>query len=43
LGVPGGVAKEVYIFVALVFFIFSFGMSFASRKLESTVGRGKAV
>ena len=41
LGVSGGIAKEVYVFVALVFFIFSFGMSFASRKLESKLGFGK--
>jgi len=41
LGVPGGVAKEVYVFVAFVFFIFSFGMSFASRRLESKLGFGK--
>lgn len=41
LGVTGGVAKEVYVFVALVFFIFSFGMSFASRRLESKLGFGK--
>lgn len=41
LGVTGGVAKEVYVFVAFVFFIFSFGMSFASRKLESKLGFGK--
>lgn len=41
LGVPGGVAKEVYLFVALVFFIFSFGMSFASRRLERRLGVGE--
>jgi general L-amino acid transport system permease protein len=41
LGVPGGVAREVYLFVALVFFIFSFGMSTASRRLESQLGVGK--
>ncbi len=41
LGVPGGVAKEVYVFVAVVFFIFSYGMSFASRRLESKLGFGK--
>ncbi len=41
LGVPGGVAKEVYVFVAIVFFIFSYGMSFASKKLESKLGFGK--
>jgi general L-amino acid transport system permease protein len=40
LGTPGGVAKEVYLFVALVFFIFSFGMSTASRRLESKLGVG---
>ena len=43
LGVPGGVAHEVYLFVALVFFIFSFGMSTASRRLETQVGRGQPV
>jgi len=41
LGTPGGVAREVYLFVALVFFIFSFGMSTASRRLESRLGVGK--
>lgn len=41
LGVPGGVAREVYLFVALVFFIFSFGMSTASRRLETRLGVGK--
>jgi general L-amino acid transport system permease protein len=41
IGVSGGVAKEVYVFIALVFFIFSFGMSFASRRLESKLGFGK--
>jgi general L-amino acid transport system permease protein len=41
LGVPGGVAKEVYVFVAFVFFIFSYGMSFVSRKLENKLGFGK--
>jgi general L-amino acid transport system permease protein len=41
LGVPGGVAKEVYLFVALVFFIFSFGMSSASRRLEKQLGVGE--
>lgn len=40
-GVPGGVAREVYIFVALIFFIFNFGMSTASRRLESQLGVGK--
>ena len=38
LGVPGGVTKEAYIFVAFVFFVFSFGMSFASRRFEGASG-----
>jgi len=41
LGVSGGVAKEVYVFIAIVFFIFSYGMSFASRQLEHQLGFGK--
>ncbi len=41
LGVPGGVSRQVYLFVALVFFIFSFGMSTASRRLEAKLGVGK--
>ena len=41
LGVPGGVSREVYLFVALIFFIFSFGMSTASRRLEAKLGVGK--
>jgi len=41
LGVAGGVAKEVYVFVGLIFFLFSYGMSFASRRLESKLGFGK--
>jgi general L-amino acid transport system permease protein len=40
-GVPGGVAREVYVFVALIFFLFNFGMSTASRRLESQLGVGK--
>ena len=37
--VPGGVIREVYGFVAVVYFIFSFGMSWASRQLEDVIGR----
>jgi hypothetical protein len=29
------------VFVGLVFFLFSYGMSFASRRLESKLGFGK--
>lgn len=41
LGVPGGITKEVYLFTALVYFIFSYGMSVASRRLEASLGVGK--
>ena len=41
LGVPGGITKEVYLFAALVYFIFSFGMSFASKRLEAQLNTGK--
>lgn len=32
---------EIYVFVAAIYFIGSFGMSFASRRLESRLGVGK--
>jgi general L-amino acid transport system permease protein len=35
LGVAGGITKEVYLFTAVVYFVFSYGMSFASRRLET--------
>jgi general L-amino acid transport system permease protein len=35
LGVPGGITKEVYLFTGLLYFIFSYGMSFASKRLEA--------
>jgi general L-amino acid transport system permease protein len=41
LSVPGGITREVFVFVALVYFIFSFGMSWASRRLEAQLGVGK--
>jgi general L-amino acid transport system permease protein len=41
LAVPGGVIREVYVFVAVVYFIFSFGMSWASRRLEAQLDVGK--
>jgi general L-amino acid transport system permease protein len=40
LTITGGVTREVYVFVALVYFIFSFGMSWASRRLEAQLGVG---
>lgn len=39
--IAGGITREVYVFVALVYFTFSFGMSSASRRLESQLGVGK--
>jgi general L-amino acid transport system permease protein len=32
---------EVYLFIAAVFWVFTFSMSFASRRLEATLGVGK--
>ena len=40
LGVPGGITKEIYLFVGLVYFIFSFGMSIASKRLERDLRAG---
>ncbi len=36
-----GLQTEVYVFIAAVFFVFSYAMSFASYKLESALGVGK--
>jgi general L-amino acid transport system permease protein len=33
--------KEVYAFIFVVFFVFSYAMSYASYKLEAAVGLGK--
>jgi ABC-type amino acid transport system permease subunit len=41
LGVPGGITKEVFLFTGLLYFIFSFGMSFASRRLETQLRAGQ--
>jgi general L-amino acid transport system permease protein len=41
LGVPGGITKEVYLFTGLLYFIFSFGMSFASKRLEAHLNTGR--
>jgi general L-amino acid transport system permease protein len=41
LGVPGGVTKEVYLFTGVLYFIFSYGMSFASRRVEAQVRTGQ--
>ena len=36
-----GSQREVYIFIALLFWVFTYSMSYASRKLESALGVGK--
>jgi len=41
LGVPGGVTKEVYLFAGLVYFVVSYGMSHASKRLESQLRAGR--
>ncbi|MCC6454987.1 MAG: amino acid ABC transporter permease [Caldilineaceae bacterium] len=41
LGVPGGITKEVYLFTALLYFLFAYGMSFASRRLEAHLSTGQ--
>lgn len=37
---PGGVVFEVFLFTALVYFVFTFSMSYASRRLEAALGVG---
>ena len=39
--IEGGITREVYVAVALVYLIFSFGMSWASRRIEHQLGVGK--
>lgn len=36
-----GLKREVYLFVAVIYFIFSYAMSYASRKLEVALGVGE--
>jgi len=36
-----GLQQEVYIFVAIIYFIFSYAMSYASLKLEAALGVGQ--
>lgn len=36
-----GLQREVYLFIAVIYFIFSYGMSYASRRLEMVLGVGK--
>lgn len=39
--VAGGITREVYVAVAVVYLVFSFGMSWGSRRLERQLGVGK--
>jgi general L-amino acid transport system permease protein len=39
--IEGGITREVYLTVALVYLLFSFGMSWASRRIETQLGVGK--
>jgi general L-amino acid transport system permease protein len=39
--IAGGITREVYLSVAAVYLIFSFGMSWASRRIEAHLGVGK--
>jgi general L-amino acid transport system permease protein len=39
--IPGGVVFEVFVFTALVYFVFTYNMSLASRRLERTLGVGR--
>jgi general L-amino acid transport system permease protein len=41
LNIAGGISREVYVFVAFVYFIFSFGMSWASRRIEERLSVGQ--
>ncbi len=36
-----GLKREVYLFVAVIYFIFSYGLSYASRRLEVALGVGE--
>ncbi len=39
--VSGGISREVYLFTAVVYFILSFGLSSASRRLETQYRVGR--
>lgn len=41
ISIPGGITREVYVSVAIIYFIFSYGMSWASRQLEVRLGVGR--
>ncbi len=37
---PGGITTELYVAIAVIYFVFSYGMSWASRQLEARLGVG---
>lgn len=39
--IPGGVVFEVFLFTALVYFVFTYNMSLVSRRLEQALGVGR--
>lgn len=41
LGTPGGVWREVFLFIALIYWIFSFSMSRTARQVEMNLNIGK--
>lgn len=41
LGTPGGVWRETFLFIALIYWLFSFTMSRASRRIEQQLNIGK--
>jgi general L-amino acid transport system permease protein len=41
ISIPGGITREVYMSAAVIYFIFSYGMSWASRQLEVRLGVGR--
>jgi len=41
LEVAGGVNMEVYVYISVIYFVFSYGMSWASRQLEAQLGVGQ--
>lgn len=42
LSVQGGISREIYLYTAVVYFVLSFGLSSASRRLETQYRAGKA-
>jgi general L-amino acid transport system permease protein len=41
LGTPGGVWRETFLFIALIYWVFSFTMSRTARQIELNLNVGK--